>query len=170
MTYKEAAQIIFNHWWMSQTWDMENDPPPPLEIYGESTFDIAMKMAYNVLMEKEKERVKVFGEGEGLELVWGYTSGTTTKGDLIQEMAFPTLKPEERATKEAALMQEHVSIVMRSLVKGTERRLGVKEWGKRTPGLREEDLSEAIEMVGQHGITMRDKNKTESIVVVNTPV
>lgn len=50
MTYYKAAQIILNNWNMSKTWD----EPIEDEIHGDDAFSIAMKMAYDALIEKSK--------------------------------------------------------------------------------------------------------------------
>ena len=51
MTHKEAARVILNMWNMNKTWD----EPVEDEIHGDDPISIAMKMAYDALMEKEKE-------------------------------------------------------------------------------------------------------------------
>ena len=51
MTYRKAAKVILNTWNSFQDFDAE----PQEEITGNSGFDIAMKMAYDVLLEKAKE-------------------------------------------------------------------------------------------------------------------
>lgn len=51
MTYKKAAQIILNTWNSMQEWDT----PVKNQIEGNSAFDIAMKMAYDTLMEKSEQ-------------------------------------------------------------------------------------------------------------------
>ena len=51
MTYERAAQIILNNWNMSKTWD----EPIEDKIHGKNEFSIAMKMAYDALMEKAEE-------------------------------------------------------------------------------------------------------------------
>ena len=48
MTYEKAASVILNVWNGYQDWDT----PPQDEITGDSGFDIAMRMAYDALMEK----------------------------------------------------------------------------------------------------------------------
>ena len=52
MTYQKAANIILNTWNSMQNWDEPSYP----RIIGETPFDIAMKMAYDTLMEKENEK------------------------------------------------------------------------------------------------------------------
>lgn len=54
MTYQKAAQIILNVWNTSQEWDA----PRKEQIEGTTKFDIAMRMAYDILMEKSKEKNK----------------------------------------------------------------------------------------------------------------
>lgn len=56
MTYERAAEIIKNTWWMSKPWDMEEMPPEPEEIKIENIWDEAMKMAYDTLIEKTKNK------------------------------------------------------------------------------------------------------------------
>ena len=53
MTYERAAQIILNNWNMSKTWD----EPIEDKIHGKDEFSIAMKMAYDALMEKAKKNM-----------------------------------------------------------------------------------------------------------------
>ena len=48
MTYEKAASVILNVWNDYQDWDVE----PQNEITGDSGFDIAMRMAYDALIEK----------------------------------------------------------------------------------------------------------------------
>lgn len=67
MTYRKAAQIIFNNWWMNQSWDMESESPRPSEIYGDDAFSIAMKMAYEMLMEKANKEDKEDIEDSAME-------------------------------------------------------------------------------------------------------
>ena len=51
LTYKKAADIILNTWNGFQDFE---DPPQDV-ITGKTAFDVAMRMAYDVLMEKSKE-------------------------------------------------------------------------------------------------------------------
>lgn len=51
MTYAKAAKIIKNVWNGFQPWDTEECKFT--EITGNSAFDIAMRMAYDVLMDRE---------------------------------------------------------------------------------------------------------------------
>ena len=48
MTYEKAASVILNVWNDYQ----DLDTPPQAEITGDSGFDIAMRMAYDALIEK----------------------------------------------------------------------------------------------------------------------
>ena len=54
LTYKKAAEIILNVWNSFQ----EFEQPYQEEITGSSAFDVAMRMAYEVLTEKSKEDVE----------------------------------------------------------------------------------------------------------------
>lgn len=51
MTYYKAAQIIMNTWKGMLPWD---DDKQHKEISGDDAFSIAMKMAYDALIEKSK--------------------------------------------------------------------------------------------------------------------
>lgn len=83
MTYYKAAQIILNTWKGMLSWD---DDEQHKEISGDDAFSIAMKMAYDVLIEKSKinsnmavETRKSSGERKSCEFCYTGLKGSDEK-------------------------------------------------------------------------------------------
>ena len=93
MTYKKAAQVILNTWNMMQDFDTE----PQDIITGNSAFDIAMRMAYNALLEKENQErdnfimlTKTYNVEEIRDVVLKYME--YFEDDIIQNHMYRILK------------------------------------------------------------------------------